>query len=108
MSNEILCLGKLQLTTALKDNSLYSDKKLRCQGRACAKCGHCRDWYWNQGKPGKKYTKHSDATCTRRRYMVYPRVVYASEFYASRGSDYCHEHSGENDPYLCQCDDNRF
>ncbi|CAF0728027.1 unnamed protein product [Adineta steineri] len=99
-------LKKVQVTTP-KNNSVYSTKKLQCKGRACIKCGHCRDWYWCQDKHKKSYTKRNDATCTRRRYLAYPRVVYESEFYADRGSDYCHDHAGEADSKLCQCDDNQ-
>ncbi len=58
-----------------KIQSPYSDKELRCGGRACAKCGFCRDWYWSPNGNGKRYTKRDDANCCyaspSRRYYFY-------------------------------------
>ena len=42
----------------------HPPKVLRCGARACAKCGYCRDWYWNPDGRTKIYTKRRDATCT--------------------------------------------
>ena len=39
--------------------------------------------------------------------MAYPRVRFESDFYADRGSDYCHDHAGMADPYMCQCNTNK-
>ena len=44
-------------------NPSYSQKILQCRGRACAKCGYCRDWYWKPADRAKVYTKRPDATC---------------------------------------------
>ena len=45
-------------------NPSYSQKVIECRGRACAKCGRCRDWYWNPTDKTKHYTKRPDAICT--------------------------------------------
>ncbi|CAF3229731.1 unnamed protein product [Rotaria socialis] len=45
-------------------NSSFSQKVLKCRGRACAKCGYCRDWYWSPQGKTKSYTKRLDANCT--------------------------------------------
>lgn len=44
-------------------NSSYSQKVLKCRGRACAKCGRCRDWYWSPSGNTARYTKRADAIC---------------------------------------------
>jgi hypothetical protein len=46
-------------------NSPYSQKVINCRGRACAKCGYCRDWYWSSRGDKKTviYTKRPDAIC---------------------------------------------
>ncbi|CAF4856812.1 unnamed protein product [Rotaria socialis] len=64
--------AKLQ-DTAPKKSSPYSDKVLDCKGRACASCGHCRDWHWCRKENGKKdYEKRTDATCTRGDPLYFP------------------------------------
>jgi hypothetical protein len=60
---EIFCLDELQLIAPMA-NSPYSDKQLDCNGRACANCGNCRDWYWTPGNDKKVYKKRGDAVCT--------------------------------------------
>jgi hypothetical protein len=45
-------------------NPSYSQKVINCRGRACAKCGYCRDWYWTPSGKTKRYTKRPDAPCT--------------------------------------------
>jgi len=42
---------------------LYSDKNIRCSGRACARCGRCRDWYWRIVNRKMRHTKRSEAIC---------------------------------------------
>ncbi|CAF1582090.1 unnamed protein product, partial [Rotaria sordida] len=68
--------------TVPKYKSPYSNLQLECKGRACAKCGECRDWFWRpDGKYRKKYTKRDDATCCidgRRRVNVPDR---SGDFY---------------------------
>jgi hypothetical protein len=44
-------------------NSSHPQKVINCRGRACAKCGCCRDWYWTPNGKIKRYTKRPDATC---------------------------------------------
>ncbi|CAF1276312.1 unnamed protein product [Adineta steineri] len=101
---------------ALKAMSAYSDKKLHCEGRACAKCGHCRDWYWRPDGDKKVYKKRNDARCFYQ-YGGYPyhpggydHYFYDDYFGISSGDDdydrYCSSRIG-NDP-LCECEDNRF
>jgi hypothetical protein len=53
----------------VSNNSRYSDKKLDCEGRACARCGLCRDWYWRPDNGRKHYTKRSDASCVGSEYV---------------------------------------
>ncbi len=60
---DIFCLDKPQLTASMQ-NSPYSDKQLNCHGRACAKCGNCRDWYWTPDNDKKVYKKRNDTSCT--------------------------------------------
>jgi hypothetical protein len=78
-------------STAPTNNGLYSDKHIRCRGRACAKCGRCRDWYWRCVNRKMHHTKRSDAIC----------ILGALDYYEYDGnylySDY---HT------VCQCDDN--
>jgi hypothetical protein len=47
----------------LEQTSVYCCKHLRCYGRACAKCGCCRDWYWHPDGDRKYYTKRANADC---------------------------------------------
>ena len=51
-----------------QNQSPYSQEELSCNGRACAQCGKCRDWYWIHDTSGygarKYYMKRADATCT--------------------------------------------
>ncbi|CAF0884369.1 unnamed protein product [Adineta steineri] len=56
--------------TAPKNQSPYSDKKLRCKGRACASCSNCRDWYWHPVGDKKLYGKRNHASCTYNAYGV--------------------------------------
>ena len=44
-------------------NSSHSQKVLKCRGRACAKCGYYRDWYWSPDDDTKTYTKRHNAVC---------------------------------------------
>ncbi len=30
--------------------------QLDCKGRACQNCGKCRDWYWDKGSIGYRYS----------------------------------------------------
>ena len=48
----------------MSTNSSSPRKLLKCGARACAKCGYCRDWFWNPDGKMKVYTKRPDATCT--------------------------------------------
>ncbi len=61
---DIFCLDEPQVT-APKTSSPYSDKQLDCHGRACAKCGNCRDWHWVPDDDKKIYTKRDGVACTR-------------------------------------------
>ncbi|CAF1140059.1 unnamed protein product [Adineta ricciae] len=100
-----------------KNKPPYSDKKLNCDGRACIKCGHCRDWYWRPDGNDKNYTKRDDATCTCDGYdrgfrfpsrhccfglndnhrRNYHHFIYSITYFD--GIDVI-------DNRLCQCDDN--
>ncbi len=95
---------------APQNKSPYSSRKHRCKGRACAKCGECRDWYWsfqsswNPWSNTKVYTKRLDATC-------------AGTYYGYRGYSfnydpgYYHTYPHTIGTYqilLCECDDNRL
>ncbi|UJR08746.1 hypothetical protein I4U23_013003 [Adineta vaga] len=79
--------------------SKYSNKKLDCNGHACAKCGNCRDWYWSSSGNGRKtFTKRANFRCTFCKYFY-------NDDYFFRG--YWHT----KDPQLaqrklCTCDDN--
>lgn len=78
---------------ALNNHSSLSRRPLYCKGRACAKCGFCRDWYWRPGSfYGKYYEKRVDATCT---YLYRYDLLYG----------YYHYY-GDYNYSLCQCDDN--
>jgi hypothetical protein len=51
-----------------QDKSSYSQVEIPCGGRACARCGKCRDWYWTPYSlfflDKKAYMKRIDSTCT--------------------------------------------
>ncbi|CAF0884352.1 unnamed protein product [Adineta steineri] len=82
---------------APKKQSPYSDKKLDCKGRACAKCGSCRDWYWRWDPSGneKDYTKRDGVNC---RYNDFDYYDFGRYYHFGRSSD----------TNLCECDDNRL
>ena len=86
-------------------NSLQSsDKKLDCKGRACAKCGYCRDWCWRpkaDTNDPKDYKKREDATCTD----GYDGRGYDGD---GRGYDGRYYHGYGRRRRLCECDDNRW
>ena len=103
--------------------SPYSKRQLNCKGRACAKCGECRDWCWRPGgQYRKKYTKRGDATCCidgRRRIDGTDRDEdrYGCEDGGNGGSRvyldgrfYYHvghrPHGSYGSGRLCACDDN--
>ncbi|UJR11373.1 hypothetical protein I4U23_015553 [Adineta vaga] len=78
-----------QITTS--NELLYSNRKLDCHGRACIRCGFCRDWCWcSHGSSGSKtYKRRQNTTCT------------ASNYSCGRGYYYYH-----NSYRLCECEDN--
>ena len=93
-----------------KSKSPYSNKKLDCEGRACAKCGHCRDWYWSPDGDEKDYAKRGDATCTSdgfsrgfRNYDYY-HFIYSLTYLGNNNGDFGID---VIDNRLCQCNDNR-
>lgn len=105
--------------------SPHANKQLNCNGRACAECGHCRDWYWCPDGDGKEYTKRDDATCTSDGYDRGFRLPFRDGYFDFAAND--NEHNGDHhylyhhfiysisyfdgidviDNRLCQCDDNR-
>lgn len=90
-------------------SSVYSTKKLACEGRACTKCGNCRDWYWRTDHDCKVYTKRIDASCTT------PEHAYRSRYYSllTGGGHYKYWHYHVIDEhkfdviYMCECEDNQ-
>ena len=88
------------------------DKKLHCEGHACEKCGHCRDWYWRPDGEKKVYVKHSDARCFYN-YGGYPYhdgSGYDHYFFDDLGYTYSIEDRRRyfGSGPLCACEDNRF
>ncbi|CAF1256893.1 unnamed protein product, partial [Didymodactylos carnosus] len=77
------------------NNSRYSDKKLNCEGRACARCGLCRDWYWYPDSGRKHYIKRSDARCIGDDYVDASVDTYEG----MPGDFYCHLSYVEDDQY---------
>jgi hypothetical protein len=71
---------------------MYSHKQIRCGGRACARCGKCRDWYWRYVNKKMRHKKRYDANCA----LMDPN--YYNDDGAYHDSDF---HT------VCQCDDNR-
>ncbi|CAF0746353.1 unnamed protein product [Adineta steineri] len=52
-----------------QSNTQDFHQELPCNGRACIRCGKCRDWVWIDGHnqwmaERKYYIKRPDATCT--------------------------------------------
>jgi hypothetical protein len=101
---DILCLEEPKFT-APKKNS-YSYRNLPCNGRACANCGFCCDWYWRPNGNQKDFTKRDDATCNFNRSG-------SGRFYGSpnRPDRYYHDVYPYNPyprtpTYLCVCEDN--
>jgi hypothetical protein len=89
-------------------SSVYSNKELGCNGRACAKCGNCRDWYWYVDGDHKRYTKRTDASC------ITPDQQYRCRYYAFfTGGRYVYWHYIEKNGqllgvvHMCECDDNQ-
>ena len=71
--------------------TLYSDKNIRCRGRACAKCGRCRDWFWRRIDNEMHHAKRYDANC-----------ILAIDYYDSDGI-----YMNSDFHVVCKCDDNR-
>ncbi|UJR11516.1 hypothetical protein I4U23_015697 [Adineta vaga] len=85
-------IKKKPQTMIPSNTSSYSNQKLDCHGRACAKCGFCRDWYWRSpGSGSKVYKRRTQAKCVINSY--------------SCGIGYYYYHHNYR---LCECDDNIF
>ena len=94
--------------------SVYSDKKLQCEGHACAKCGHCRDWYWLTNGQTNFYIKRTSARC----FYNYGGYLHPDDSYDHYYYDDCFGISSGNEDYdrhrasrigngpLCHCPDN--
>ncbi len=90
--------------------SPYSQTELPCKGRACAKCGKCRDWYWTPAPDcdgGEKfYMKRADGTCTGCWAGLYNDQLDCDSCFG--GGSYYHWFFGCCCfGRHCECDDNR-
>ena len=89
-------------------SSVYSDKELGCKGRACAKCGNCRDWSWYPECGYKTYTKRTDASCTAREHSYHCR--YYAYFTGGR-TVYWHYILEDGKTigivHMCECENNQ-
>jgi hypothetical protein len=94
-----------------QNKSPYSQEQLPCNGRACAKCGKCRDWYWTIVTSclsyRKAYMKRADATCTGCYGGAYDSR-YDCDCCFGGGSYYHYFFSYCCFGRHCECDDNRF
>ncbi len=110
---EILYLQESQFI-ASNENTPYSQKKLACKGRSCAKCGICRDWYWSpDGNDYKKYTKRDDATCTNLGWRDGDGLANDGDsdldgywYYSSSFINNLFDTSYRNLYLLCECENN--
>ncbi|CAF0834248.1 unnamed protein product [Adineta steineri] len=89
-----------QASTKIKESAQasksLSQKKLRCGGLACTKCGKCSDWYRSDNKePG--YARRDGATCN----YGYRDPHIRNRSYATRGNpDPATDHRGGD---ICYC-----
>lgn len=71
----------------------YSNAQIRCQGRACARCGHCQDWFWHLHYDKMRHDERRDA-----KFML-------------MSFDYHHDQTSYNDRdfhSVCRCNDNHI
>ena len=99
------------INSRTQTESPYSEKKLPCKGRACAKCGKCRDWYWalfsDFAGIRRDYMKRADATCTGCFGGAYDSQ-YDDETCCGGGSYWHCFLSWWCFGRHCECDDNRL
>lgn len=115
--NIIIKVCYLENRESLSSNksSGYSNETLACHRHACARCGSCRDWYWNpdNSEGGKVYIKRDDAACIGTSF--YLRDLFANghgRYYHRPNEGYtfnsCPRLLNPGPPFLCKCNNNRL
>ncbi|CAF1076354.1 unnamed protein product [Adineta ricciae] len=60
----------------VQQSESFHEKASGCNGRACNKCGQCRDWYYN----GDRWVLHEGATCDDGHGRVNEHGVWILDF----------------------------